>query len=87
MATCKICGGWAREFPNGESHALCVELQKLNLPTPCLGHMCKRCEGRGHLGGPGGSMLFLSFGPSAIKRSIEAQFPVCQECNGRGVVR
>ena len=82
---CKICGGDMGGFSPEGNHYLCQERAKRNLPTPCLGKRCLCCNGTGHKGHSKiGPMLFLDIGPAAIKRSIEAIFPICQECQGKG---
>ena len=81
---CPICGGDAGRFPP-EGHYLCQEMVKLGLPAPPPIKRCVRCNGTGHVGtAKAGPMLFLDLGPAAIRRSIEAVYPVCPECNGKG---
>jgi len=86
MATCNICGGWARKLPEHGAHNLCLERQKRGLATPSLGDMCDECGGSGHRGEGGGVMLSFDLGPAVIARSIDAQFPVCPKCEGRGFI-
>ncbi len=82
---CVICGGTAGVIPE-EGHYLCQERKKLGLPTPNLGCRCPDCNGAGTTGKGGGVMLFTDIGPAAIKRSIDAQFPPCEQCGGKGYV-
>jgi len=84
---CKLCGGWARQLPAEGSHNLCIERNKRGLPTPSLGEQCQRCQGRGHLGkNQNGVMIYTDAGPQAFARSIEAVFPKCPDCDGRGII-
>ena len=87
MATkCCICGGTAGRIIPEEGHYLCQELKKRGLPTPSLGETCPVCNGTGSLG-KGGVPLFFDMGPAAIRRSIDAQFPPCLKCGGKGYVK
>lgn len=80
---CQLCGGNAGQLNEQGVHNLCAARSSHGLPTPNLGERCARCNGAGTTG-KGGVMLSFDEGPSAIARSIRAQFPPCANCNGRG---
>ena len=80
--TCKLCGGDAGELSRNGAHYLCEARAKHGEPTPCLGIRCKVCTGSGVKPGfRGGVPLFFEEGSA---RSIAAQFPPCEACDGRG---
>ena len=80
---CKLCGGNAGQLNDNGVHWLCEARKNLNQPTPCLGIKCPDCNGVGTQG-KGGGMLFLDIGPAKIQQSINAIFPPCPTCKGRG---
>lgn len=86
MNACIICGGTAGSFSPDGAHYLCEARRAQGQPTPSLGDRCPVCNGtKVKPGRQGGVMLFLDLGPEAIRRSIEAQFPPCEACDGSGV--
>ena len=81
--SCTRCGGDAGRLNATGAHNLCDARAALGLPMPSLGLRCGTCSGRGTTG-TGGVPLFFDLGPAAIRRSIEAQFPPCATCGGKG---
>lgn len=85
MTRCKLCGGDFGVFSPGGSHYLCEARAVNGQSTPNLGNSCPDCSGSGvKRGFHGGLMLDLDLGPAKIARSIDAQFPACETCRGKG---
>ena len=80
---CSLCNGNHGHINDNGNHNLCEVLAKQGLDTPCLGVTCEVCNGAGTLG-KGGMMLSFDLGPAKIKRAIEAAFPPCEHCGGKG---
>lgn len=85
VTACILCGGNVGGFSPDGAHYRCEALAARGLPTPSLGERCPTCNGAGTLG-KGGVMMFLSWGPALIDKSIAAQFPPCPDCNGARVI-
>lgn len=73
---------------NLDAHYVCVEREKLGLPTPSLGDECPECTGRGHKAKAAlGPMLFADGNsPGSAARAINAWAPKCPKCDGRGSI-
>ena len=88
MFACRLCGGTAGIIlDENDAHNLCKARAALGLPTPCLGHPCPDCKGRGvKPNSPVGPTLFFEGNsPGSIKRAIDAWAPKCATCNGTGL--
>jgi len=85
---CKLCNGNAGSLDTDGAHCLCTALAREGLPTPFLGEACEACNGNGHTIKAGQGVAFFLEGnsPGAIKRGIEAAFPKCTACGGKGQI-